>query len=797
MNLSTYILDQAFRRLRIPASAREQFQIAGELSNVEGRGFPPELFQLSAPVILRGLLNYAVLQMRRDWVFPYWAHQQFDPRGPAFIPRSQNPLLINITHRNWTLLGTPHGRHEAIVDPRGLVTPLPREWSVDVWLVTPESVFFPSLAGYCEQRLTTDAPCVVTESASQALPLRSRQFVGTTRRGLDVLFAEATVRNSDERPRSGALAVAIRPFNPEGIAPIRKIEFRGTRQVFVNGLLGVVFGEEPAWVACSSDAGGDLATRLSSAADRWSGLPASTQATCPTGLAHGVAIFPFTLAPGEEHRVRYSIALGTEKELRRFTSRGSWRVSFERRLEDHRKLWEDERRQGAVVRLPVPDLQRLTDASLLALLELCDRDFVSPGPWLYHHFWFRDAAPMLSALDAFGFHKRVREVIDDFGRMQTGDGFFRAPDGEWDSNGAVLWLIGRHQELTDSVLWLRRMLPSIEQAVRWIARKRRQRTPGGDAVPGMMPPSLSAEHFGTVDQYYWDSFWSLAGLRAAARLAAVFRRDTLAAEFRSETRSFEEALRTSLQKVRARLGRPLIPATPLRGFDESAIGAVAAIHPLDIDDLAPEFFDETLHELTNRFVDERGFFHPFIHSGYNAYLTLQIAHGHLLRGRTEQAWTIAHNLFQLASPTGAFPEAVHPRTLGGAMGDGHHGWAAAEVVLFVRSLLIDDRSDRLAILRNWPDALPLRGVPLSFERMATRFGPWSFALRWEEEGRVVVESIGDPARSAALRGIDIHLPFTVSRVRPVNTDHLQGVSSAKGRTVIHCSPGMRRLLLEV
>ena len=36
---------------------------------------------------------------------------------------------------------------------------------------------------------------------------------------------------------------------------------------------------------------------------------------------------------------------------------------------------------------------------------------------------------------------------------------------------------------------------------------------------GLLPAGFSAEHLGPNDYYYWDDFWGLAGLIAAARLA--------------------------------------------------------------------------------------------------------------------------------------------------------------------------------------------------------------------------------------------------------------------------------------
>ena len=40
-----------------------------------------------------------------------------------------------------------------------------------------------------------------------------------------------------------------------------------------------------------------------------------------------------------------------------------------------------------------------------------------------------------------------------------------------------------------------------------------------------------------------------------------------------------------------------------------------------------------------------------------------------------------------ASPTLNFPEAIHPLTGGGVIGDGHHGWAAAETVSYTHLTL--------------------------------------------------------------------------------------------------------------
>jgi hypothetical protein len=58
MAIHTFILECALKKLQVPQSALIQFRLAQALSDVDHKGFPQELFQLSAPMVIRGLLNY-------------------------------------------------------------------------------------------------------------------------------------------------------------------------------------------------------------------------------------------------------------------------------------------------------------------------------------------------------------------------------------------------------------------------------------------------------------------------------------------------------------------------------------------------------------------------------------------------------------------------------------------------------------------------------------------------------------------------------------------------------------------
>jgi hypothetical protein len=69
------------------------------------------------------------------------------------------------------------------------------------------------------------------------------------------------------------------------------------------------------------------------------------------------------------------------------------------------------------------------------------------------------------------------------------------------------------------------------------------------------------------------------------------------------------------------------------------------------------------------------------------------------------------------------------------MGDGHHGWATADFLSFVRELLVRETDDGLALCTMLPEEWC--GRSLAVHRAPTHRGSLSFELRWEE-GRAVL-----------------------------------------------------------
>jgi hypothetical protein len=162
-------------------------------------------------------------------------------------------------------------------------------------------------------------------------------------------------------------------------------------------------------------------------------------------------------------------------------------------------------------------------------------------------------------------------------------------------------------------------------------------------------------------------------------------------------------------------------------MDAGAVGSLVADYPLQLFPPGDVRLMKTVNYLIEHSSFEGGFLQNMIHSGINAYLTLHLAQV-LLRAGDLRAFALVDTVARLASPTGQWPEAIHPRTGGGCMGDGQHVWAAAEWALMMRHLFVREEGDTLVLGAGlFPRWLEKR-EPLSFGPTLTPFGPVTLRL---------------------------------------------------------------------
>ncbi len=690
---------------------------------------PTELLRSGVVLHARGLMNSLAIQHNLDWIWPFWVECQYDPHNEAFIPRSFSLTQINLTHRNWTALGIPDGMEFPLVDPRGLITPHYDGWSIDAWIIPSEGEpLIPSRLPNVSQNLViNDNLCVITESSLGQLKIRSTaQVIGSAQ------LPTCQIEITGFAPVKAWLVISIRPYNPEGVSFIKSIASIALLEDAMGWKVNqedFIYFNKPAQQHVFSDYHrGDVYSRLPSAAaigrakqdsgevpnSVHSALEEEEEVSCKVGMATAAALYPIDAGesldvivylPLEKNKIAKEMPEGNRK-----TAQLAWKKSLQ---------------EQCLLQIPDEHFKFLYDAAIYTMILHSPKE-VYPGPYIYRRFWFRDAAFILHALLCVGLKDRVRRALDCFRSRQTAQGYFLSQEGEWDSNGEALWIMRQYCEMTGTVPpkeWQK----SIKKGGKWICKKR---LPDNlqTSHAGLLPSGFSAEHLGPNDFYYWDDFWAVAGLKAAAYLCAAYKDHKMAGHFEKESEVLLKNINQSLKKVEERLKKPVIPASPYRRMDTGAIGSIVASYPLRVSEKNDVRVLNTVEFLMQNCLVHGGFFHDMTHSGINPYLTLHLAQV-LLRAGDPRYFDLMTAVAKLASPTGQWPESVHPRTGGGCMGDGQHVWAAAEWVLMIRNCFVREENERLILCSGIPREWIDKKQTMIFGPAPTSFGDIQISIK--------------------------------------------------------------------
>ncbi len=679
----------------------------GESSTIQ---IPKEVMAVSLDFAARGLLNQFAIQTHLDWIMPYWVNRQYDISSSSYIPATV--LSTNMAHRNWTAIGTLESTREPIVDPTGLLTPWFDGWSVEFWILKEDYLIVPAKSNDIFQYLVKSLPIVVSQSIKKNVRFRIEAFAHK-HDNEEIICNSISMENLESNPAEISLFVSIRPYNPEGIASINKIKYIDNENLFmVNGKSGIFFPRKADRVYCSNQKGGDCSIKVSTDDD-------ARNVECPQGLATAFAEYKFVLQPGEtcEFEAR---ALTNPKEKKHIKAESIYQLSYPEMKRETVVEWDQIIKKGLQIDIPYQKLKNTFYSNKAHLYLFVDDNIITPGPYTYHQEYFRDAAYSVTTLDKLGYSAEAERILLNYPTRQRGDGYFLSQEGEWDSNGQALWTYHQHYLYTRNREFLDKIYPSAIEGFEWIKKNREKKH-------GLLPAGYSAEHFGPNDYFYWDNFWSLAGLRGLIEIAEILGKKKDVLEITAEYADYEKAVFQSIDKANEKFPFPIIPSSPNRNIDSSLIGSICALFPLRILPARDPRITGTLRLIREKYQKDQAFFHRVIHSGYNVYLTAQLAECYLFR-RSPRMLPILQWIMNNISRTGTFPEAIHPLTGGGCMGDGHHGWAAADLLSLVRNILFFEEDNGLVITpvlyHRWMEA----GEVMEVKKAASYFGEINFRI---------------------------------------------------------------------
>lgn len=677
--------------------------------------FPNELVEQGVAIALSGLANTMAIQSNPDWVWPVWVVRQTDPDDPAFVPTGLNLITTNLTGRNWTSMGLPGSSREAMIDPVGMVTSGPWKWSILPCLRIGDEMVVPSLRHAQVRQILLPGP---VPGVSTSLTVGSIRWtwdsIAAEVEGREGILLRIVLENFGTETVEIHPGAGLRPANPLSLGPVRNIRVEKHR-IRVDGEDALVFPDPPTRMVVSDRHNGDPLARASA------GLPLRSLRS-RSGMATCLVEWTARIGPGESWETSLVVPIA---------AKDGFRPLGRRAIEHSRERMEGSHRKSAMkgTSLSIPDerLQQGWDAVRARMHVFDDGDRFSPGTFLYHEHWFRDSAFLSLGFENLGRGDLVEPKMDLLRTRQKRDGLFRSQTGEWDCNGQAIWTLGLHLRRGGRPELASTHLRSVLRGVEWIVRQRHSTQGERSPHQGLLPAGFSAEHFGPNDHYFWDNFWSIAGMEEAVWLARLAGNAQESDRIAEEVADYRADLESAIAWATERGGGGL-PSSPYRRMDAASIGNLVALSPLGVVGRDAAWVSSTLAHLATNNLRDGMFFQSIVHTGLNPYLSVQLARARLVVGDADGAMEILQALARVASPTWCWPEAIHPRTGGGCMGDGDHGWAAAEFVSLLREMLVRETPDGLELLsgapREWLDAPA--GIRLG--HATTRFGTLRFSV---------------------------------------------------------------------
>jgi F5/8 type C domain len=664
----------------------------------------------------------------------------------ADYPRGWFPRYWLREQSYWTPVGGPDGKRRALINEEGMVEVDEAGFSLEPFILTAGKRITWADVGNIGSLPKGGAPMPSVTWKTEGVVLEILPWIDG---GYDDLTLHITYRLTCSKPTSDTrLIVTVRPFqvNPPWQA-FRNLGGRSPIHRIICGNHGMTVEGREISVRPRADASGAGAFEESGVL--WTlahgEMPPAKQVDDPTGLAS--AAMNWNLPHGES-TMEVTVSVPYFGKTKAATKTGRARA-----LARWRKIlgaveWQ-------VPKSAVPAIDAFRTAAGHILINR-DGPAIQPGPRRYTRSWVRDCVIMGAALAKAGLPFALREFLTWYARFQREDGFVPCVvdrDGidwlvEHDSHGQFLWGIREVYREGCDQKFLTEMLPHVRKAAAYLISLRAERMTveyqSGEhaACFGLLPESASHEGYLAHHVHsYWDDFWGVRGLEAAADLAEIMGFNDDSNWWKSEAARFQGDLLRSIDKVIADKELNYIPGSvEWADFDPTATSNAIAM--LDFAGSLPE---GPLHAMLDTYLDgfhrkHRG---EMVWTNYTAY-EIRIISAFVRLGKRDTANELLDFFLSDRRPCewNQWPEITwrDPRSPG-HLGDVPHTWIAAEYLLAVASMVAAEReaTASLVLASGMPWAWISDDDGFSVGNLPTRYGPLDFRIRAVRKGLIHVE----------------------------------------------------------
>lgn len=733
---------------------------------------------------------------------------------------------VTIDHR-WSntdaqsLIGLPMGSHKTIIDMKGDLKW--SQWSLKRRLVASPIGFSAQMDGELAiQPFSSDQPFTVD---SQKLYHGRYPFIVTSLHGGDLALEE--------------LAFAVDPDAKPGVLPNRYSGARGmdvVRLTFRNG------GTTPTDALLKLSGrernlpGHVMGHNLITLAGEDVALVADTAGAAVTSEANGLELDLRISVPAHEEKTLwieepYEYPAARNAEL----SHASGPTLLSDAVGQWNGLWA----RATQINFPQRQLSDFYYSSVAYVLILTEYDkqgdlWTLDGPAVYRQYWGRGEYFQARALEVANFLSPARQSVEHAFHLINDDGEWDFPPVSgwpaWDNMGGNAGAVWQYYLFSRDKQWLARAYPDLLRASEWIRYHREESTLegvagipiGAEPIHRMIPSSCRPETnpplaagekpywFGLLPWSYGDSgipqghsfahnFMAAYAVKVTADAAKVLGHSSDEAWLNQEYASYVAAIRTDVsraltfEKIEPRY-LPAMPTYPQAAYSQTFL----AVYPTHIyspeDPLVTGLIDRMQQSEKQGLPTNVAWAGP---AGVWAGEAMNMAETYLLRGEKQKADDMFVAALNHSYTTKVWKEEIIvdpslPRACEGhhskreamqGTGDMPEAWANANLVLFLRDMLLNERDGKLHLLAGLLPSWVPEGKSLELTNAPVTTGG-EVSLRVEHASANLWRVTVDPHN--ATREFVLHLPMDAGSVASVRVD---GKPAAIGATIPFTAPG--------
>ncbi len=663
----------------------------------------------------------------------------------ADYPRGWFPRYWLREQSYWTPVGSPEGKRRALINEEGILEVDEAGFSLEPFIHSGGKRITWADVETISSLPKGGAPMPSVTWKSNDFKLEIQPWVDG---GNDKLTLHVTYRLKCLKPSSDTrLIVTVRPFqvNPPWQA-FRNLGGRSPIHRIVCGTSGMTVEDREISVTPHAEASGAGAFEESGVL--WTlangEMPPANQVDDPAGLASAAMAWSL---PSGESMIEVTVSVPYFNKIKPAAKTGRAKALARWRKTLGAVQWH-------VPKSAAPAFDAFRTAAGHILINR-DGPAIQPGPRRYTRSWIRDCVIMGVALAKAGLPFALRDFLTWYAQFQREDGFVPCVvdrDGvdwlvEHDSHGQFLWGVREVYREGCDRKFLTEMLPHVRKAAAYLVSIRAERMTveyqSGEhaACFGLLPESASHEGYLAHHVHsYWDDFWGVRGLEAAADLVEMMGFTDDSNWWKSEAERFQGDVLRSIDKVIALKNLAYIPGSvEWADFDPTA--TANAIGMLDFAGVLPNGpLNATLETYLDGYRARHG--GGVTWNNYSAY-EIRIIGAFVRLGNREVANELLDFFLSERLPPewNQWPEITwHDPRSPGHLGDVPHTWIAAEYVLALASMVADEReaTDSLALAGGMPwkwisedGGFVVRGLPV-------RHGRLDFEIKASVDGSIRV-----------------------------------------------------------